>query len=234
MEELNNFENSFSETIKNSDLQNVIEGLTETFLDSMLNEGLLKDLPIISSIVGLSKTALSVKNKLFLKKIIFFLTEINHISAEERKLMIDSVNESKKQNVKVGDKLIYILDKCDDYIDAKYIAQFFCAFLEKKISYDEFLRGSRIIQNIFNGDLEYFLSTDLSMFEKSASTEEAPDEDVFPLINVGICGFGYNPINVEDQDDYEMGSRYKVRGGEAIIWVSSIGHKIKSILKKQH
>lgn len=145
--------------------------------------------------------------------------------------MIDYIDSREDQKIKVGEKLIFILDKCEDYIDTKYIAQFFCAFLEKKITYDEFLKGSRIIQNIFIGDLEYFLDSDISEFEKEASTEEAPDEDTFPLINIGICGFGYNPINIEDQWDHKMTNKYIVEGGETIIWVTSIGHKLKEIFK---
>ncbi len=231
MEKLSNIDTSLSDTLRNSDLQNVTEGLAETFIDSMLNDGILKDLPIVGSIVGLSKTAISIKNMLFIKNLFYFLSGINHISIEERRKMIDSVNESKNQKIKVGEKLIYILDKCDDYIDAKYIAQLFCAFLEKKVSYEEFLKGSRIIQSIFVGDLEYFLATDISEFEKKSSSEESPTEDVFPLINVGICGFGYNPISVDDQDNSDSYDRYKVEGGEAVIWVSSIGRKIKEILK---
>ncbi|MFA8434268.1 MAG: hypothetical protein ACEPOZ_07105 [Marinifilaceae bacterium] len=145
--------------------------------------------------------------------------------------MIDFVNNSEKQRIKVGEKLIFILDKCDDYIDAKYIGQFFCGFVENRITYEEFLRGARIIQDIYIGDLEYFLETNNIQIEVVTSTEEAPDEDTFPLINSGICGFGYNPTKEEDQRDYEMSEKYVVSGGEAVIWITSIGRKLKDILK---
>lgn len=231
MEELNKIDKSFSETLRNSDLQNITIGLAETFVDSILNDRVLKDIPIVSTIVGFGKTAISIKNSLFLKKIIYFLTEIKQISAEKRKRMIDSINASKNQDIKVGEKLIYILDKCDDYIDAKYISQFFCAFLEEKISYEDFLKGARIIQNIYNGDLKYFLESDISEFQKRASTEEAPDEEIFPFINSGICCFGYDSIKINDQWDHEMMDKYRVEGGEAVIWVTEIGKKLKENLK---
>ncbi|MCK4921075.1 MAG: hypothetical protein KAS71_08515 [Bacteroidales bacterium] len=65
MKEQNNIENSFTDTLRNSDLQNVSIGLAETLVDSILNDGILKDLPIVSSIIGLGKTAISIKNGLF-------------------------------------------------------------------------------------------------------------------------------------------------------------------------
>ncbi|WP_335964600.1 hypothetical protein [Galbibacter sp. PAP.153] len=159
------------------------------------------------------------------------MTELKDIPTEQREKMIDSIDNSEKQKIKIGEKLIFILDKCDDYLDAKYIGQFFRGFLESQITYEEFLQGARIIQNIYNGDLEYFLGRDLSKIEIEASTEEAPDDDTFPLINSGICGFGYNPTRVEDQRDYEISDKSIVKGGEVVIWITSIGKKLKDILK---
>lgn len=215
--------NSLNDTIRNSDLQNVTIEIAETMIDSIIKEGILRDLPIVNSIIGLSKTAVEIKNLLFLKKIIFFLSEIKDIPISKRKKMIDYVNQNEKQQINIGEKLVYLLDKCDDHIDAKYIAQFFCGFLKEEISYQEFLRGSIIIQNIFLGDLEFFLKTDISEFNKEESTEESPDEYQLPLINAGILGFGYNSIKINDHWDV-------VNGGESIIWLTSIGKYLKEIL----
>ncbi len=147
--------------------------------------------------------------------------------------MIDSVNESNKHRIKVGEKLIYILDKCDDFIDAKYISQLFCAFLKEEIRYQDFIKGSRIIQNIFIGDLEYFLDNEPSKFARKAHPEEAPDEDEFPLINAGILGFGNNSINIGDQNEWKAEGKFEVRGGEVVIWITVIGEILKKILKKE-
>ena len=121
-----------SETIKNSDLQNVSVDIAEVAMDSILKDGLLRDLPIVNSILGIGKTAITIRDYLFLKKIIVFLSEIKETSVEKRWKMIDYVNSDQKQEVKVGEKLMYVLDKCDDHIDARLIAKFFCAFLEEK------------------------------------------------------------------------------------------------------
>jgi hypothetical protein len=224
---------SFSDILRNPDLQRLSAEISESIFDSFISDVFLKDLPIIKSIIGIGKTAISIKDKLFIKKIIHFLSDIGHIPYKKRKNMIDSIDVDEKYKVKVGEKLVYILDKCDDYIDARYIAKFFCAFLEKKISYDDFLKGSRIIQNIFIGDLEYFLNNDNVEFEKTTSTEEAPDEDIFALINAGICGFGYSQIRVEDQWDHKSTDRYIVEGGEVDIWITDIGAKLKQYLNEQ-
>ncbi|WP_415374551.1 hypothetical protein [Patiriisocius sp. Uisw_017] len=147
--------------------------------------------------------------------------------------MISNIDTKSRNKIRVGEKLIYILDKCDDHADSKYVAQFFCAFLEEKITYNEFLRVASIIQNIFREDLEYFLESKIETFEKDNSTEESPNEDEFPLINVGILGLSYNPVNVNDQDDWKQSEKYVVSGGDAVIWVTTIGKKIKEHLKTE-
>ena len=166
MDEIKQIDKSLSETIRNSDLKGISEDFAEIAIDSMLNEGVLKDIPIVGTILKIGKTFTTVKDQLFLKKIIAFLSQIKDVPQERRKQMIDTINDDKEQRIKVGEKLIYILDKCDDFIDAQYVAQLFCAFLQEKIEYGDFLRGSRIIQNIFVGDLEYFLEGETSFFVK--------------------------------------------------------------------
>ena len=231
MDKPDNIDKSLSETIKNSDLQNVTVGIAETILDSLLEKGVLKDLPIVGTLIGLGKTAADIKNQLFLKKVIHFLFELRTIPATTRKTMVDRIDNDNNYRIKVGEQLNYILDKCNDHIHAEYIAQFFRAYLLGKISYSEFLKGGAIIQNIFIEDLERFLIAEDGQLNFEASPEEAPNEEDLPLINIGILGLGYNPIRVENQWDHKMDEKYMVEGGEAVIWITSIGKILKEQLK---
>lgn len=231
MEKLENIDKSLTQTIISSDLQGVSTDLMESILDSTLNEGLLRDIPVLGSIVGLGKSAITIRDRIFLKKILSFLSGIGHVSDDERRKMIEKIDNNKNTKIKVGEKLIYLLDKCDDHISAEYISQFFCAYLKGKISYQDFLRGGTIIQNIFLDDLRYFLDNELSHFKRTVSSEEAPTEDEFPLINMGILGFGYESAEMVNQFHYEYQESSKVfRSGRAVVWVSDIGEKLKSNL----
>lgn len=230
MDDIKNINVSFSEAIRSSEMKGVSIEFAENMLDSIMKDGIVKELPIIGTLLGINNLALSIKDKIFLKKIIYFLNGINHISVSKRQEMIDLVNNSSIQKVKVGEKLIYILDKCEDHISAKYLAQLFCAFLETKLSYQEFLRGARIIQNIFLQDLEDFLDGSDSKFDFKGRAEEIPSEDELPLINVGICGFGYNDPRLEKNYFGEK----EIQGGDAVIWITEIGKKLKKILHKEN
>lgn len=154
----NNLSDSLSITIKESNLQNVTTDLVKVAFDSILEDSVLKDLPIVGSIIGVAKAAVSINDKLFLKKVIYFLSAID-VDPIERSKIITKIENSEKYKIKVGEKLLYIIDKSEDHISANYIAQLFNAFLKKKVRYSDFLRGSKIIENVFIEDFKYFLNT---------------------------------------------------------------------------
>lgn len=228
MNDIKALSHSFDTTIKNSNLKNITIDLTEAITDSVLKDGLLKEIPIIGTILNLSKLSLDIKDQLFMKKIISFITEIKDISEEKRNRMISEIDSSENYKIKVGEKLLFIIDKCEDYISAEYIAKFFKAFLKNKISYSEFLRCSSIIQNIFLEDFQYFLKNE--NLEYHIKTDEYFNDIDLNLINAGLCGKVSDEFSIRDQEDWEI-NKYVVEGGGESLYITDIGKKIKEILE---
>lgn len=223
MNEINKISNSFEETLKDSNLQNVAIGLTETFTDSILEDGLLKDIPIIGTIVGLGKTSIKITDLLFLKKVISFLAELETISIEDRKEMIGKIDSSKKFRVKVGEKLLYIIDKCDDHENAQYISKLFAGYINREIDYPDFLRASKVIERIYIGDLIKFIKDERTVLQ--------PNE-LIDYEGTGLYETYTEPISVKDQDDWKASDKYVVDGGEPRGYITDIGAKIRKVLKK--
>lgn len=232
MNEISKLSNSLERTLKDSDLHNLTEEVGEVALDSLLEEGVLKDIPIIGMISGLTKTALNIQDQLFLKKIIRFLTELRNIDPKERNRLISKIDDSEKFDIKVGEKLLYIIDKCDDHISSKYLAKLFKAFLKEEINYSEFLRGAVIIQNIFTEDLKYFLTKKVEEIEKEIEPTDSIPDIANNLVNAGLCAMITDKVRVEDQWDHDMSEKYIVKGGSTIIYLTEIGNTIKLVLGK--
>ena len=114
MTELSELSNSIEKTLKDSDLQNVTIGLAEVALDNLLKDGIIKDVPIINTILGFGKASLAIKERLFLKKIIYFISGLSSIPINKRNQMIDEIDSSGKYRTRVGEKLLYIIDKCEE------------------------------------------------------------------------------------------------------------------------
>jgi len=224
MNELNKLSNSFEETLKDSNLQNVAIGLTETLTDSILKDGLLKDIPIVSTIVGLGKTSMKITDLIFLKKVISFLVGLKNISIEERKKMIDEIDSSQKFRIKVGEKLLYIIDKCDDHENAQYISQLFAGYIKGEIDYPDFLRASKVIERMYIGDLIKFIKDDRTVL---------PPTEIGDYEGTGLYTTYSEPIKVTDPEyPLGMGHNYVVDGGEPRANITDIGIKIRDVLKK--
>src|SRR3989338_5090892 len=95
---------SFDTTLKDTDLENLSIDMAELAIDSVLDDGILRDVPIVSTFVGLAKFGANVHDKLFLKKILTFLTRLNGVPAEKRRRMVNDTDSSKEHKVKVGEK----------------------------------------------------------------------------------------------------------------------------------
>lgn len=224
MKGIKKISNSFGQTLKDSNLQNVSIGIAETLSDSLLEDGLLKDIPVIGTIVGLGKTSIKITDLLFLKKVISFLSELEDISVDVRKEMIDKIDSSEKFRIKVGEKLLYIIDKCDDYENAQYVSKLFAGYLEKEINYPDFLRGAKVIERIYIGDLLAFIKDDKTVLE--------PDE-LGEYEGTGLYENYTEDISVRDQDDWKASEKYVVDGGETRGYITDTGNKIRMVLKKR-
>ncbi|MBU4316124.1 MAG: hypothetical protein KKF30_02485 [Proteobacteria bacterium] len=238
MSEINSLSSSLEHTLKDSDLHNVTISLAEVFVDSLMEEGVAKDIPIIGTVIGLGKTAIGIKESLFLKKIIYFISELRNISAAKRHEIIDKIDKSGKFRTKVGEKLLYIIDRCDDHEKSQIVARLFSAFLLETISYEEFLRASYIVDHLMNDDLKWFIQ---SGWEKEGSWKDNVHvnyehgylkiDEVGKIATSGLVEIVSPEIRVEDQWDRKSGDKYIVEGSELSVRITDIGKKIKEILK---
>lgn len=220
---------SFEVTLTDSNLHEISFDMIEVMSDSLIEDDLLKDIPVFGTILKLSKFGLTLRDHLFVKKLIYFFKEFSDIEPDKRKKMIDLIDESKEQTSKVGEKLLYIIDKCEDHRVSDYVGKVFKLFLQGKLSYSEFLRGTSILQSIFLPDFEFFLTSNYNG-RSINSYNESFAESESNLVNSGLCGKYLEPFRVEDETDSDMGRKYAVDGGEEAIYVTPFGEKLRELL----
>ena len=237
MSELKKLSNSFSQTLKDSDLQNATIGLSEVFVDSLIDDGVARDIPIIGTVIGIGKASMGIKEILFLKKIIYFISELKDIPATKRHKMIERIDNSGKFRTRVGEKLLYIIDKCEDYEKSQIIAFLFSAFLSERISYDDFLRASHIVDKLILEDLKWFILSGWQNEDGWKYRDENRDDhlsldEAGNIATSGLFELVSPEVMVRDQDDWKRASEpYIVEGSELAVRISDIGKKIKDILK---
>ena len=189
MSNIKNIITSFNATLLDSKLSDVAEEVVENIIDNNLTDSIVKDIPIIGTLVGIIQTTQNVSNYLFLRKIATFITKIKDISPKTRREIIDKVDNSGRYREKVGITLLSIIDKCDSSEKAEYIAVLFNAFLKKEIPYECFMYGSYIIQRSYLDDFKDFIES----VDTWKMIEDSTDEIMSGLyqLNISTTLMGY-------------------------------------------
>lgn len=225
MNNITKIPNALNVTIIDSDLTEVSKACIESGIDSIMNDGLLKDIPIVGMLVGLVKTGQSFSNFLFLRKILSFLNGIDDIDPKERGEMINKIDESQKYKNKVGEQLLFTINHSEDDIKSGYIGTLFRTFITKEITYDEFLKGSFIINGLSNADFEKFILQEAISLENSE------------FIAVGLAFIWAKPVTVIDEvtssGDWGNTPKFITSGGETDAVLTDIGEKLKKIFAKE-
>lgn len=91
-EETLSLSQSMEQTMEMSNLS-VVGDIGEVVLDSALEDGVLKDIPIIGAIVGAYKCIRNIDDMLFTKKLIAFLWGFKDVDPKEREEAIEKWEE---------------------------------------------------------------------------------------------------------------------------------------------
>jgi hypothetical protein len=124
----------------------------EAVIDSFLNEGLLKDIPILGIGIKLIRISTNISDTLLLNKLKLFMENLNMIKQDDVEKFKDKMKNDNFQK-EVGIKLLNIIDKTDEYIKIRWIAKAFLDYLDKKTCKDFFYRIITIINNAFVQDI---------------------------------------------------------------------------------
>ena len=153
--------------------------------------GLLKDLPMLKMIA----VSNNIRDMIFISKLKSFLQPLKDIPKGKIKKEITKIDKSKKYRRKVGENLINLIDRSFDEEAAENVAILFKAFLDDKISYDEYVTASTIACRISSQDIKRFC------IEQEATVS-------YDLLWTGLIDFTFVPIEGVDVD-YNQGGTYE-------------------------
>lgn len=128
----------------------------ELGIDSFINDRILKDIPIVNSIVAVLKIGKNIHDRNLLRQTLTFIKEFNSGNISKDKLVeykSTIENNPKKCEEELGRVLILL----NNYIDTEksiMLARLYRAYINKIINWNEFCEYSEIINRIFIQDLK--------------------------------------------------------------------------------
>lgn len=134
-------------------LEPVASDVVEVAFDATLDDGVLKDLPVVGTLIRLVKLGGSIRDVLLGKKIFAFLSEVATLRASERARVVDELAGTTQKKEKVGEIIIDLLDKAGSDEKAGLIGKLFVAVGRRRLKPEDYLRLAAIISQTSLADL---------------------------------------------------------------------------------
>jgi hypothetical protein len=188
-----------SNSLISEELKNISEDIIEDTLDTF-NYGTLKDIPIVNYVVDSIGVISSIRDKIFFKKLIYFLYNCKDIDFEKRvKFMEKNFKDDGKE---FGEKIILIIDRLNDINKSVLMANLFRALIYEDIQQEQFFRLCNVISNCYIEDLIYL---------KEKRNNSISGIRAISLFNQGLVGItNFSEVNFEDDTQYEITSLGKI------------------------
>lgn len=169
---------SLIESFTDFDIAQITPDLAEVALDHVLDDGIVKDIPVIRSLYSIYKTTISLRDRALIKKLLIFLSSLKSLLPEKKQKFKERINKDDKFKQKVGEHLLLILERLDDMGKPFLVANAFHAFLEELIDYETFQRLASAIDRSFFLDLKYL--------ETVNDYKRLSSHSIINLVNSGI------------------------------------------------
>ena len=174
---------AFADSLK-EDTVSCIGEYAEIGIDAVMEDGILKDIPILSTAVALYKIGGSIKERHNMKKLLIFVNELNNGIVDEQKRQ--SYREKFTSNDKFrNQELEYLLILIDRYIGSDkplLLAKLYLAYLDETIVWDEFTMFAEVIDRFLPLDCRTLVS-DASVFH---TLRDGGADAILRLVALGL------------------------------------------------
>ncbi len=168
----------FDEIIKSKDLKDISFDLIEKVLDNEISNEILKEVPILKSLVAVKNIYTSYTDRIFIKKAMNVLMEMGETNWKDRIELTAELDDEDDSGV---EKILMAIDRLETTKKCKVYGRLCKLKALRKIKYKEdFLRLTKLIQDAYLDDL--ILVTDF----KKGEGKEIHEGDYYPIISLGL------------------------------------------------
>jgi hypothetical protein len=178
--------------------------ILEFTIDQVIDEGILKDIPVVGWIAKGVSISRSISDRVFHHKVLRFLIELEKTSGCKRDSFREKIEREPAFGRKVGEHLLIILIKIDAFDKTSLLAKCFDHFLTEHIDYSYFVDLSYIIERSPLGDLKALCVP---------SNQRVTFSSVGIAVACGLLEFGMEKQNV-DETQAELGTRMSKYGND--------------------
>lgn len=155
----------------------------EIGIDSVIESGVLKDIPLVSSVVGIFNAASSARDQILAAKLLRFLSELAEVPQDERVAMVEKLNENDKFAGRAGAAVIEILDRMESEKKPELAAKCFAAYAKEEISFGELRRILLALERLPSFDIDELREFSTAKIEDSLKLDQSL---LIAFVNAGL------------------------------------------------
>lgn len=174
---------SFCDSL-NTEIIGSLSGIAEVGLDRIFEDGVVKDIPLISTAVSLYRIGHSVHDRHSLKKLAVFLDGINQGAQDDklRQKYVMKFQENPKFHNQQLEFVLILLDRYVGYDKPQMLAKLYLSYLNEDSTLDEFSIYAEIIDRFLPGDAELLCSEG----PQRKSLEKQRADSLARLVSLGL------------------------------------------------
>ena len=130
--------------------------LMEVGLDAIMEDGLIKDIPIFSTAISLYKIGQSIKDRHQLRKMAAFVAALNDGIADDkqREYYKNAVKDDPKRRNKELEYILILIDRYIHLDKAENLAKLYLAYFDKKINWVVFCQYAEVLDRFLPEDFQ--------------------------------------------------------------------------------
>jgi hypothetical protein len=213
--------------VNSSELKNITIDMVEKVLDNQISEELLKEVPIIKTLVGIRNVYTTYTDRIFIKKAMNVLMELSDINWKDRVELNRDLDDEDSSGT---EKILMAIDRLETIKKCKVFGRLCKLKALGKIDIDNFKRITKLIQDAYLDDLRLLPDFSKKLEEnKKNNVSYISMEEYYPLMNLGLIfqeQLEQEPIELVEPSSYNDPEPY-YRGGEMEItsYISDLGDR---------
>lgn len=225
----------FNQIIKSEDLKEITIDLVERVLDNDIGNEIIKEIPILKSLIAARNIYSSYTDRLFIKKAMNVLLELNDTNWKER---VELTTDLDDDNSSGSEKILMAIDNLETLEKCKAFGRLCKLKVLGQIDLFEFKRLTKLIQDAYIDDLGLlptFSNRIEKAKEKNNSFHESNNiymEEFYPLIGLGLIyqeQSEQTPIEKVEPTSYKDPAPYYTGGEiETLFFMSDLGRLLHS------
>lgn len=180
--------------------EELVGDYTELGIDSFINDGVLKDIPIVKTIVSVLKIGKNVHDRNLLKQSLNFIKEFNNGNVDEGKLKNYKIEIEKntKKSEKELERVLLLLNNFIDIQKSIILAKLFKAYINEQINWNEFCEFADITDRLFMEDIRI-----LKHFKENKELKGQLEDQfrVERIYSLGILGVELDNVSYEEMKE---------------------------------